>query len=352
MSCFACGKAGHLKSSKLCPAKELKCNRCRMTGHFAICCFRFNDNKGARFSENRKRPFSDRNSSTNFVVQPAKRIRTVTADPSETREDGNIFFAMGRNVFYFKIGGVEVPMTIDSGADANIISSETWKQLKRAHALVRNYTEHVDRVLKAYASKEALKIIAMFTAEIQADPNKADAKFYVVEDGSQSLLGETTASKLRVLKIGFDVATVETSGTFPKMKGILLEIPIDNTIQPVQQPYRRPPFAIESLIEQKLQWLLDQDVIEKVTQPSPWVSPLVPVLKDSGEIRLCVDMRRANRAVLREKHPLPVVDELLGSIHGAVLFSKVDIKEAYHQIEISEKSREITTFITKFGMFR
>ncbi|XP_055621859.1 uncharacterized protein K02A2.6-like [Toxorhynchites rutilus septentrionalis] len=63
-------------------------------------------------------------------------------------------------------------------------------------------------------------------------------------------------------------------------------------------------------------------------------------------------MRRANRAVLREKHPLPVIDELLSSIRGAVLFSKLDIKEAYHQIEILEKSREITTFITKFGLFR
>ncbi|KXJ62370.1 hypothetical protein RP20_CCG015892 [Aedes albopictus] len=63
-------------------------------------------------------------------------------------------------------------------------------------------------------------------------------------------------------------------------------------------------------------------------------------------------MRRANQAVLRESHPLPLVDELLGSVSGAVRFSKIDIKDAYHQLEISERSRPITTFITKQGLFR
>lgn len=352
MSCFACGRAGHLKSSKFCPARDQKCNKCFVKGHFAKCCFRFNVNEEMGFSNSRKRTLSDKNNSTDNEIRPTKSIRAVSGNSDEIREDGNIFFAMGRNVFHFKIGGIEVPMTIDSGADANIISLEMWEKMKAAQVEVHHSTESVDRVLRAYASEKALNVTGMFTAEIQAGPNKVNAEFYVVEGGSQCLLGEKTASELRVLKIGFDVAAIESSGTFPKMRGILLEIPIDTSVQPIQQPYRRPPIALESLIEQKLKYLLEQDVIEKVTQPSPWVSPLVPVLKDSGEIRLCVDMRRANRAVLREKHPLPVIDELLGSIHGAVLFSKLDIKDAYHQIEISEKSREITTFITKFGMFR
>lgn len=63
-------------------------------------------------------------------------------------------------------------------------------------------------------------------------------------------------------------------------------------------------------------------------------------------------MRRANKAVLREAHPVPLVDELLGSVDGATVFSKIDIKEAYHQLEISKESRPITTFITKAGLYR
>lgn len=133
---------------------------------------------------------------------------------------------------------------------------------------------------------------------------------------------------------------------------MVVEIPINPEIQPVQQPYRRPPIALEQKIEEKLHSLLQQDIIERVNGPSPWVSPMVPVTKDSGEIRLCIDMRQANKAVLRETHPLPLVDEMWSSINGAVRFSKIDIKDAYYQLEISEKSRAITTFITKHGLFR
>lgn len=156
-----------------------------------------------------------------------------------------------------------------------------------------------------------------------------------------------------MLKVGFDVDAVETNPkTFPKIRGVVIEIPIDQDVQPVQQAYRRPPIALEPKIEEKLRCLLEMDIIEPALRPSPWISPVVPVMKDSGEIRLCIDMRRANQAVLRETHPLPLVDELLGSVSGAVRFSKIDIKDAYHQVEIAERSRPITTFITKQGLFR
>ena len=98
--------------------------------------------------------------------------------------------------------------------------------------------------------------------------------------------------------------------------------------------------------------LQEQGIIERVIEPSPWVSPMVPVMKSSGDVRLCIDMRRANQAILSETHLQPLVDEILGSVSGAKIFSKIDIKDAYHQLEISERSHPITTFITKNGLFR
>lgn len=78
----------------------------------------------------------------------------------------------------------------------------------------------------------------------------------------------------------------------------------------------------------------------------------MPVLKDNGEVRLCVDMRRANAAIVRENHPLPTMDKLLPKMKNAKFFSKLDIKDAFHQIEILPDSRHITTFITSKGLFR
>ena len=74
--------------------------------------------------------------------------------------------------------------------------------------------------------------------------------------------------------------------------------------------------------------------------------------KPNGDIRLCVDMRRANGAIVRERHPIPTVDEVLHDLNGSTVFSKLDIKWAFHQVELSEASRPITTFATHKGLFR
>ncbi|XP_065074757.1 uncharacterized protein LOC135698628 [Ochlerotatus camptorhynchus] len=146
-------------------------------------------------------------------------------------------------------------------------------------------------------------MVGMFVAEIEAAINKVDATFYVAENGMQSLLGDETAKRLKVLKIGYNVGSVqEIPAAFPKIKGVLVEIPVNPDVKPVQQPYRRAPFALEDKIAEKLRYLQNQDIIERVQQPSAWVSPIVLVVKDNGEIRLCVDMRRANQALGKRTH--------------------------------------------------
>lgn len=333
--CFACGWRGHVKGAEICPALKATCLKCRNTGHFAKQCT--------------KRPNRDQR-----PVPPAKRVRTIQETSESEKGDGFIFYAMGNNTFRFTIGGIEIPMTIDSGAAANIISKTTWNEMKQMGVKVWNMTTQVDKQFTCYASETPMEIIGSFMSYIEGGGRKTAAKFYVAQKGQQCLLGDDTAKGLQVLKVGFDIGNIshEPSNEFPKFKGVVVEIPIDQTVQPVQQAYRRAPYALEDKVEGKLRVLLAKGIIEKVRGPSPWVSPMVPVLKDSGDVRLCIDMRRANQAVLRETHPLPLVDELLGSVSGAKVFSKIDIKDAYHQIEISEKSRPITTFVTKNGLYR
>ena len=63
-------------------------------------------------------------------------------------------------------------------------------------------------------------------------------------------------------------------------------------------------------------------------------------------------MRQANTAIIRERHPIPTVDEVLHDLNQSKLFSKLDIKWAFHQIELDEESRPITTFVTHKGLYR
>ncbi|CAB3981067.1 Hypothetical predicted protein [Paramuricea clavata] len=120
-----------------------------------------------------------------------------------------------------------------------------------------------------------------------------------------------------------------------KLKDFELNIHIDPEVRPVAQSPRRIPFGLRKKVEDKLSELLDADIIEKAEGPTPWVSPVCIVPKPSGEITLCVDMRQANEAIQRERHPIPTIDEI-----------------SFHQIELAEESRGITTFATHCGLYR
>ena len=77
---------------------------------------------------------------------------------------------------------------------------------------------------------------------------------------------------------------------------------VDPKVKPVAQPLRRTLFNLQEKVEKKIQELLDYDIIEEVDGPTPWVNPVVIIPKADGDIRLCVDMRRANEAILRGRH--------------------------------------------------
>jgi len=71
-----------------------------------------------------------------------------------------------------------------------------------------------------------------------------------------------------------------------------------------------------------------------------------------GDIRLCIDIRRANKAIRRARHLIPTVEEITHSMNGSKIFSKLDLKWGYHQLELSPESREITTFVTHCRLFQ
>ena len=117
------------------------------------------------------------------------------------------------------------------------------------------------------------------------------------------------------------------------------------------QKYRRLPFHIRDQVEAELKTLEELDIIEKADGPAPWASPIVVAPKKTG-IRICVDMRAANQAIERERHPVPTVEDLIVDLNGATVFSKIDLNQGYHQFELEKNCRSITTFATHVGLFR
>ena len=92
-------------------------------------------------------------------------------------------------------------------------------------------------------------------------------------------------------------------------------------------------------------------VISPVQEHTPWSAAMVVVPKDSGAVRICVDLKPLNESVLREVYPMPKVDTTLAQLSGAKLFSKLDANSGFWQISLSEESKLLTTFITPFRRF-
>lgn len=94
-----------------------------------------------------------------------------------------------------------------------------------------------------------------------------------------------------------------------------------------------------------------QGVIEPCTNPS-WISNIVPIQKENGKLRICLDMRRVNEAVIPESFPIPNVEEILSTIPRNACLSKIDLVSAYFHIELHPTSRYLTAFVTKKGIFQ
>ena len=88
-----------------------------------------------------------------------------------------------------------------------------------------------------------------------------------------------------------------------------------------------------------------------VMEPTEWCAGLVVVPKQSGKVRICVDLTKLNENVCRERHPLPAVEQVLAQLSGATVFSILDANSGFWQIPLSEESARLTTFISPFGRF-
>lgn len=115
---------------------------------------------------------------------------------------------------------------------------------------------------------------------------------------------------------------------------------------PVRQKLRCLPLSVRNAVSSEIQDLLQAGVIERI-DASPWVSPILVVQKKSGKIRMCVDLCEPNKAVVVDSFPLPHIDEMLSLLHGATVFSTIDLESAYFQLPLHKDSRDLTAFITQ-----
>ncbi|XP_069101574.1 uncharacterized protein [Argopecten irradians] len=130
------------------------------------------------------------------------------------------------------------------------------------------------------------------------------------------------------------------------------EIKVDPTVTPVVSPPRKIPHTLQNQVNEELDRMEQCGVIIKVEEPTQWVNPIVIVKKPNGTVRLCLDPRELNKAVLREHYPLKTVEEVAANVGTAKVFSTLDAASGFYQINLAEQSTWLTTFNTPYGRYK
>ena len=119
----------------------------------------------------------------------------------------------------------------------------------------------------------------------------------------------------------------------------------------VQHASRRVAVTLQKEVKEKIAEMEKKGIIQKVTEPTEWISSMVVVAKP-GKIRICLDPRDLNKAIQRPKYQMPTLEEVLPRLSKAKVFTTLDAKDGFYQIGLDEASSKKTTFWTPFGRYR
>lgn len=121
-----------------------------------------------------------------------------------------------------------------------------------------------------------------------------------------------------------------------------------NSKPPFMAVYKMSPLELEE-VKRQLTQLLEMDFVQP--SKSPYGAPILFVRKKNGKLRMCIDYRALNKITVKNRYPLPRIDELLDQLQGAKYFSKLDLQSGYWQIRIAEEDIPKTAFRTRYGHF-
>lgn len=263
-----------------------------------------------------------------------------------------------------------VTFEVDCGAAVTLVSEKWLRKIFPRLAI-----QKTELRLRSYC-KQNFAPLGFVKVKVRDTDCIRELNMYVVCYDRSPLLGREWINQLRVLeKVRSSLREIENiksleihdqnklellfkkysdvlSEEFPSMSKVEARLKLKENAKPVFLKSRAVPFKLKEKVEAELESMVQSGILEKV-ESSRWATPIVPVLKKNGQIRICGDFSvTVNPLLIVDEHPIPTINELFASMSGGKIFSKIDLKQAYLQLPLVEQDKEILTLNTHKGLYR
>ncbi len=379
-NCQRCGKDKH-KPKEECPAKDVTCGACKKVGHYAKVCK--NPNKKQESSKSKQ--------------QDKKKFGRITRVDRVGKESPSVSVLVSDTKTKKSLGRQDA--IADTGAEACVAGLELLKNLgvsrkrlepPRTTLFTFNGNQEkclgilkVDLANEHYKTEVEVNICPHVTDNLLLSLQTCKDLGYVREEfpaiippGCKPVINATeccvpvavsSVETRWVLKESATEAEIQeireklieaypdvfyNGQELPPMTGGEMHIELEEGAVPfkVSAPRKLPHAAREDIKKQLLD-MVQKKIIVQVDKATKWVHPMVVVMKADGTWRLCVDLTKLNKYVLRPYYPMVTPKDAVELPRTARKFATLDAKTGYWQIILDAESQELTTFITPYGRF-
>ncbi|XP_072170543.1 uncharacterized protein [Diadema setosum] len=382
-TCKNCG-GRHPYGKQHCPAAGVQCHLCKKQGHHTRVCLTTKLSKGQGHhkakAQSKGKPKTYRGQKQSAKTGNTKQMHDIDHDVEDQPEFEELAFDTidsGRResvTTSFKIkldnrkGTHNLTAKVDTRAQANTLPVRTYRRMFPERILPDGTPNDL------YLSQDSSMLTAYNGTQIQQhgkvtipcqwnDSPWIDTSFYVVNSEGPVIMGlqSSMAFNLITLHCPINDVPIEDVNTllnaFPDQFDTIgnfqgeQHLKTDPNVPSRRDAPRKMPIALKDCVRQELNRMEAQGVIKKMEEPTEWVNSITYATKKDGSIRICLDPRRPNQALIRPHYKQQTLEELNYKFHNAQFFSKLDAKAGYWSIKPDQESQKLTTFQTPFGRY-
>ncbi|KAG7308938.1 hypothetical protein JYU34_006209 [Plutella xylostella] len=339
--CQICGLKSHM--SEKCRFKGYKCQKCGRKGHLKrMCC-----NKSARLH--------------NMDAQDAQADDIDHGECKECDMFNLRYVKYDPLIVDVTVNNKKYEMELDSGSGVSVISYKMYLE-NFSHLPLSQCS-----LKMCFYNGHKITPVGYITLNVSYYNKTQDIVFYVINNGGPPLVGRDFMAKyglqLSCNNLNFGSSDLNVQHLLNEFKELWLDelgcfnkfevkLQLKDNTKPRFFKSRSVPFALKDKVEEELDRLVCLGILVPV-KFSEYATPIVPVLKENGKVRIAGDFSvTLNKDLQIEKYPMPRIEEVFAKLGGGEHYSKIDLSNAYNQFRLTAPSQELTTINTPKGLFK